>query len=117
MVGSAETLPSVCRCLVSGVASLGSSRHRKCRDCAAAAGKEGDAIRLLAFTGLRFGELAGPRVRRVNPLRRRITVAESVTEVDGQLVWSMPKDHHTRCVPIPRSLADALGRARVEQGA
>lgn len=38
---------------------------------AAAAGKEGDAIRLLAFTGLRFGELAGLRVRRVDPLRRR----------------------------------------------
>ena len=35
-------------------------------------------------------------------------MTESVTEVNGHLVWSTPKTHQSRDVPIPRSLADAL---------
>jgi integrase len=41
-------------------------------------------------------------------LRRRILVQRSVTEVDGQLVWSTPKSHAERQVPLPPSLAHAL---------
>ena len=59
----------------------------------------------LAFTGLRFGELAGLKVRRFDPVRRRLTVAESVTEVRGRLTWSTPKTHQTRSVPVPRTIA------------
>jgi len=62
----------------------------------------------LAFTGLRFGELAGLRVRRFDPLRRRLTVSESVTEVRGRLTWSTPKTHQTRSVPVPRTLATRI---------
>ena len=51
---------------------------------AEAAGEDGDVIRLLANTGLRFGELAALRVRRVDFLRRRLTIAESATEVAGE---------------------------------
>jgi integrase len=58
----------------------------------------------LAFTGLRFGELAGLKVRRFDPVRRRLTVSESVTEVRGRLTWSIPKTHQTRSVPVPRTL-------------
>lgn len=64
----------------------------------------------LAFTGLRFGELAGLKVRRFDPVRRRLTVSESVTEVGGRLTWSTPKTHQTRSVPVPRTLA-----ARIEE--
>jgi site-specific recombinase XerC len=42
---------------------------------------------VLAFAGLRFGELAALRVGRVNLLQRRIEVAESVTEVNGVTVF------------------------------
>jgi integrase len=62
----------------------------------------------LAFTGLRFGELAGLKVRRFDPVRRRLTVSESVTEVGGRLTWSTPKTHQTRSVPVPRTLATRI---------
>ncbi len=74
------------------------------------AGDDGDVIRLLAYTGLRFGEMAALRVRRVDFLRRRLTIAESVTEVAGQAVFGTPKTHQQRTVPLPEMLVDALSR-------
>lgn len=68
------------------------------------AGEEGISVAILAFTGLRFGELAALRVRRVDLARHRLTIAESVTEVGGRLSWTTPKTHHTRSVPFPPSL-------------
>jgi integrase len=66
-------------------------------------------VLVLAYTGLRWGELAALRVGRVDLLRRRIHVAESVTEVDGgRLDWGLPKDHERRWVPVPRFLVDDL---------
>jgi integrase len=75
-----------------------------------AAGEDGDVIRLLAYTGLRFGEMAALRVRRVDFLRRRSTIAESVTEVAGKAVFGTPKTHQQRTVPLPEMLVDALSR-------
>lgn len=83
----------------------------------AAAGRDGLAMSLLAFTGLRFGELAALRVRRVDFARRRLVVAESVTEIGGRLVWSTPKTHQTRSVPFPPALAPALRRACADRPA
>ena len=81
-----------------------------------AAGDDGLAIAVLAFTGLRFGELSALKIKRVDLLRCRLTIAESATEVGGVLTVTTPKTHQTRSVPFPRSLAariDALciGRA------
>ena len=73
-----------------------------------AAGEDGDVIRLLAYTGLRFGELTALRVRRVDFLRRRLTVAESATEVAGALVFGTPKTHQQRTVPMPAELVEPL---------
>jgi integrase len=56
----------------------------------------------------RLGEVAALRVKRVDLLRRRLTVAESVTEVGGWLTWGTPKSHQARSVPIPRSLVTLL---------
>jgi len=82
--------------------------HTEVDNLARAAGRYDTAIRVLAFTGLRFGELAALRVRRVDLLRRRIEVAESVTEVGGRAEFGTPKTHQRRTVPVPRSLTDAL---------
>jgi integrase len=41
-------------------------------------------IRFLAYTGPRWGEVAALRVRRVDLVRRRVDIAESVTEVHGR---------------------------------
>ena len=49
-----------------------------------AVGKEYRLIVLfLAYTGLRWGEMAALRVGRLDLLRRRVLVAESVTPVKG----------------------------------
>lgn len=59
-------------------------------------------------TGLRRGEVAALRVRRVDLNRRRVDIAESVTEVHGRLVWGTPKTHARRAVPLPRFIAHEL---------
>ena len=63
---------------------------------------------VLAFCGLRWGEVAGLKVGRVNLLKRRLAVAETVSEVGGHLVWGAPKNHQARSVPIPNFLVDLL---------
>jgi integrase len=65
-------------------------------------------ILTLAYTGLRWGELAALRVGRVDLMRGRLVVAEAVSEVAGRLVWGTPKSHQRRSVPIPRFLCDLL---------
>jgi integrase len=62
----------------------------------------------LAFCGLRWGEVAGLKVGRVNLLRRRLQIKETLIEVRGRLAWDTPKDHQDREVPIPRFLVDPL---------
>jgi integrase len=75
---------------------------------AGAAGPDELTILTLAFTGLRFGELAALKVRRFDAGRKRLNVVESVTEVGSELVWTPPKTHQTRSVPVPRQLAAVL---------
>jgi len=49
-------------------------------------------------------------------MRRRIKVAESVTEDVGTLVWGDPKNHQRRSVPIPRFLVDELDVLKAGKG-
>lgn len=74
----------------------------------ASAGEYGLSIAVLSLCGLRFGELAALRVRDVDVVRHRLTVAGSVTEVGGRAVWSDPKSHRVRSVPFPPSLTGSL---------
>ena len=63
----------------------------------------------LAYTGVRFGEMAALRVARLDLRRSRAVIVESVTPVQGHgLVWGTPKTHQRREVPIPRFLAAEL---------
>jgi integrase len=65
-------------------------------------------VLVLAFCGLRWGEGAGLKVGRLDLLRRRLTVAETLSEVGGHLTWSTPKNHAQRSVPVPGFLTDLL---------
>lgn len=65
-------------------------------------------VYVLAYTGLRFGELAGLQVANVDLMRRRFRVERSVTEVNGALVYSSPKDHQRRSVPYPAFLDEEI---------
>jgi integrase len=80
---------------------------------AEAAGERGRLVVLTAaYTGLRWGELAGLRVKRVDLLRRRLTVAECMVEVDGGRVsWTTPKTYESRSVPPPEVPRRRAGRA------
>lgn len=66
-------------------------------------------VLFLAYTGVRFGEMAALRVRRLDPLKRRVEIAEAVTSVNGSLVWGTPKGHSRRWVSVPRFVAERLG--------
>lgn len=66
-------------------------------------------IRLAAYTGLRAGEIGALRVGRVDLTTGRITVAESVTEVQGLgLHFNEPKTYERRSVTLPAFLANEL---------
>ncbi len=75
-----------------------------------------EVVRLLAYTGLRWGEMAALRVADVDFLRRRINVSRSVTEVRGALVWGAPKTHERRSVPFPAALAEELAALAAGKG-
>lgn len=65
-------------------------------------------IRFLAYTGLRWGEMAALRVQDVDQRRSRMHIARSVTDVNGQMVFGTTKTGEARTVPLPRFLADEL---------
>jgi integrase len=66
-------------------------------------------VLVAAYAGLRWGELVGLRVKRVDLLHGRITVTEQATEIDGQFTWGPPKtEAGRRTVTLPAVAAAAL---------
>jgi integrase len=66
-------------------------------------------VLVAAYTGLRWGELAGLRVKRVDLLHGRITVAEQLLEVRGRLAFGPTKTGAgLRTVTLPTVAAEAL---------
>lgn len=60
---------------------------------------------LATYGGLRFGELGGLRRGRIDVLRSRIRVVETLTDVNGVLSFGPPKTKRSRReVPLPRSI-------------
>lgn len=60
-------------------------------------------------TGLRWGELAGLRLSRLDLLRRSVTVTETLSEVQGRIRFKEPKTAASRRkVALPRFLANEL---------
>jgi integrase len=72
-------------------------------------------IYFLAYTGLRFGEMASLRVRDLDLDRRRVHVSADVVEISGRLQTDTPKNHRTRSVPVPRFLVPALSTLAVDR--
>ncbi len=87
---------------------------REVADLADACGTQGDVVLILAYSGLRFGELTGLNVEDVDVEARRIRVRRSITQVGGRLVEGNPKSEAgRRSVPIPERLVPAL-KARLD---
>lgn len=82
--------------------------HAQVVELASQCGVYDDLVLTLAYTGLRWGELAALRARSVDLRRHRIVVDEAVVDVRGELVWGTPKTHERRSVPVPEFLVDRL---------
>jgi integrase len=65
-------------------------------------------VLVLAYAGLRWGEAAAMRRGRVDLLRRRLEVVESLAEVVGQLHFGPTKTYQERWVTMPRFLVESL---------
>ena len=106
--GWRATRPTTCRCRACRAARRSSSPSTRSRRSPTLPATTASPILFLAYTGVRFGELAALRVRRLDLERRRADIVEAVAEVRRQAIFSSPKTHQTRSVPIPRSLVDDL---------
>lgn len=83
---------------------------------ATSAGEYGTLVYLLAYGGLRWGEVAALRRRRCDLLRRRLEVAEAVSDVNGRLVYGPTKTFERRWVRLPDFLVERLARDLEEVG-
>lgn len=77
---------------------------------AAEAGRYKALVLLLSYSGLRWGEVAGLRVRDIDFLRRRATVHENAVQVGTETVVGTLKGHKHRVVPLPSFVVDELSR-------
>ena len=68
----------------------------------------GVLVAALAYGGIRWSEAAALRLRRVDILRSRLTIAEAVTQVGARFFWGVPKNHRHREIAIPAELRDDL---------
>jgi integrase len=78
--------------------------HQQVTALAAASGEHEALVLMLAYTGLRWGEVVGLRVRDLNLLRKRVTVTENAVEAGGEIHVGTPKTHKQRPVPVPAFL-------------
>lgn len=62
----------------------------------------------LGLTGLRFGEASALQVRAIDFDRLNLRVSRTYSEWGGGLTEDVPKNHQSRTVPFPASLADEL---------
>lgn len=98
-------------------ADRGYLSHAQVAALADAVERDGIVVQFLAYSGLRWGELAGLKVADFDMLRRRVNVGRSVTEAAGAgLVWTPGKTHERRSVPFPAAVADELAALMVGKG-
>lgn len=67
-----------------------------------------EIVLFLAYTGLRWGEATGLRVRDLDAGRRRVHIHENAVNVNGKIETGTPKSHVARSVPFPDFLDDMM---------
>jgi len=70
----------------------------------------GDVVLVLAYTGLRWSELAALQVENIDLPARRLWIRQALVSVRGTLTLGVPKSGKARTVPIPGVLIPALNR-------
>jgi integrase len=81
-----------------------------------ACGDEGDIILVLAYTGMRVGELVALRVGSIDFTTNRLNITESISEVSGKLTEGPPKGGKGRSIPFPMFLSPILLERIGEKG-
>lgn len=76
------------------------------REC----GEHSDLVLFLSYTGVRWGEATGMKVRDLNLLRRRATVDENAVEVGSEIIVGTTKGHKRRTVPLADFLIAILAK-------
>lgn len=74
------------------------------------AGEHATLVYTLAYTGVRWGEAIGLRVRSLDALRRRMLIQENAVNIGSDVVVGTPKTHENRSVPYPAFLSEPLAR-------
>lgn len=87
--------------------------HEQLAQVSERCGQSADIVLFLAYTGVRWGEMAALKADRVDISRRRVEIAEAVSEPRGLITWGTPKSHERRSVPFPEFLTPRL-RLRCE---
>lgn len=84
--------------------------HQQVDLLASSSGNHATMIRLLAYSGIRWGECVALRVQHMDMLRRRLLIEENAVYVKG--VWEIgtPKTGHSREVPMPVFLTADLAK-------
>ncbi|WP_258081183.1 tyrosine-type recombinase/integrase [Nocardia nova] len=77
---------------------------RLARECS----RGGEIVMLLAYSGLRWGEMAALRPRDVDLDRRRIQIVRSASKVNSRTVIGAPKTWERRTVAVPLEVAELL---------
>ena len=85
--------------------------HEELHRLAEASGQYATVIRVLGYTGLRWGELTGLRARDIDPMRRRLSVVQNAVLVKGEVIFGTPKSYKRRSVPYPAFLQTSMTRA------
>lgn len=66
-------------------------------------------ILMAAYSGLRWGELAGLRQKHLDPLHKKVRVVEQLLEVNGHLMFAPPKTAAgVRSVALPQFLVEVM---------
>jgi integrase len=84
--------------------------HQQVARLATASGDYEALVLTLAYCGLRWGEALGLRIRDLDMLRRRASVAENAVQSGSRIYTGTPKTHKQREVPLPGFLVTHLAR-------
>ena len=84
--------------------------HNLVEALAEASGDHMALVYLLAYTGLRWGEASGLRLKSLDLLKKRLSVVENAVDVGGRIEVGTPKNHEVRTVPLADFLLPLLAQ-------
>lgn len=90
--------------------------HEQLHTLADAAGVHRTLILVLGYTGLRWGEMAGLRVKDADLTRRRLHVERNAVEVGSRVEVGTPKSHKRRSVPLPAFMVPLVAQQAAGKG-